>query len=73
MGWRSSEEESHEAFTGVLLDFYAYAGEYKGIEVIEFRGKGSNKALIERMDQLKLEVSIRWVPLLKLSRMLEID
>ena len=61
----------HEAFARVLLDFHAYAGEHSGIEVIEVRGKGSDLALVERMNQLKPEINIRWVPLIKLSRMLD--
>ena len=39
-------DNHHEAFIRVLLDFHSYAGEYRGIEVIEVRGKGSDKALI---------------------------
>jgi len=60
----------HEAFVRVLLDFHAFAGEYSGIEAIEVRGKGSDLALIERMKQLEPEINIRWVPLIKMSRML---
>jgi len=62
----------HEAFVRVLLDFHAFAGEYSGIEGIEVRGKGSDLALIERMKQLEPEINIRWVPLIKMSRMLEL-
>ena len=62
----------HEAFARVLFDFHAYAGKLSGIEVIEVRGKCSDLALVERMNQLKPEINIRWVPLIKMSRMLEL-
>ena len=62
----------HEAFVNILFEFHAYAGEFSGIEVIEVRGKGSDLALVERMTQLKPEINIRWVPLIKMSRMLEL-
>lgn len=63
----------HEALAQILLELHAFAGEYSGIEVIEVRGRGSDKALIDRMNQLRPEVEIRWEPLIKLSRMLEIE
>ena len=63
----------HEAFTGDLLDFHAHAGEYKGIEVIEVRGKGSDKALVERMKLLEPDVKIRWTPIINLRRQLNLE
>ena len=63
----------HEAFAGTLLDFHAHAGEYKGIEVIEVRGKGSDKALVERMKLLEPELKIRWTPIINLRRQLNIE
>jgi hypothetical protein len=63
----------YEAFSRNILDQFAYAGEFKGIEVIEVRGKGSDKVLIGRMEGLRPEVEIRWVPIIKLSRMLNLD
>ena len=68
-----SVDKHHEAFTGVLLDFHAHAGEYKGIEVIEVRGKGSDLALVERMKMLAPEIKIRWTPLINLRRQLNIE
>ena len=65
--------ENHEALARILLEHHTFAGEYHGIEVIEVRGRGSDKALIKRMNQLRPEVEIRWTPLVKLSRMLEIE
>jgi len=71
--FNSQPSENHEALARILLEHHAFAGEYRGIEVIEVRGRGSDKALIKRMNQLKPEVEIRWEPLIKLSRMLEIE
>ena len=67
----SGNMSQHEAFVRVLLDLHAFAGEYSGVEVIEVRGKGSDLALVERMKQLEPEINVRWVPLIKMSRMLE--
>jgi len=66
-------DNHHEAFAGVLLDFHVHAGTYKGIEVIEVRGKGSDLALVERMKQLEPEIKIKWTPIINLKRQLDID
>ncbi len=67
------DKTNPEAFAGTLLDFHAYAGEYRGIEVIEVRGKGSDLALVERMKLLEPEVKIRWTPIINLRRQLNIE
>jgi len=65
-------DKHHEAFIQVLLDFQAHAGEYKGIEVIEVRGKGNDLALVERMKLHEPEIKIRWTPIINQRRLLNI-